>query len=66
MVSSKSENSLAKKSTGLIDKMSKRRGMFLRQKSFEIDSDSTDIDASLTPSSEKNQQVSTYFEKKCL
>ena len=32
--------------------MNIRRPKFVRQKSFEIDSDSTDIDTSLTPSSE--------------
>jgi len=36
--------------------MDKRRPKFIRQKSFEIDSDSTDIDASLTPSTERPQK----------
>ena len=55
MVSSKSENSLVllkkplKMCDNKLDIGNRRRSKFVRQKSFEIDSDSTDIDASLTP-----------------
>ncbi len=55
LVSSKSENSLVllkkplKMCENMLDIGNRRRSKFVRQKSFEIDSDSTDIDASLTP-----------------
>ena len=57
LVSSKSENFLSvagkKSEKQLLDK---RRAKFIRQKSFEVDSDSTDIDTSLTPSTEPPPQ----------
>ena len=54
LVSSKSENHLSafRKMENRLDVANRRRSKFMRQKSFEIDSDSTDIDASLTPSTE--------------
>ena len=53
LVSSKSENFLSAVATKKASKsVDARRPKFIRQKSFEIDSDSTDIDNSLTPSTE--------------
>jgi len=56
MKSSKSETSLSKKAKSQLLGTDNRRALFMRQKSFDVDSDSTDIDVSLTPSTEAQNQ----------